>query len=96
MHNWHNFSTIHGTVTETLPNFNFLLLLGLPAGAIATIAGTGGGGGGGGSRMGCIAAMAGRGAKAAGGPDAICGAVRGGKAGSGGASTWGSKKIERN
>ena len=65
-------------------------IFGLPAGAIATT-GTGGGGGGGGSRMGCIAAMGGRGAKAAGGPDAICGAIRGGKAGSGGASTC--KKI---
>jgi len=39
--------------------------------------------------MGCIAAMGGRGAKAAGGPDALCGAIRGGKAGSGGASTRG-------
>lgn len=65
---------------------SFLLFLGLPAGAVATT-GTGGGGGGGGSRMGCIAAMGGRGAKAAGGPDALCGAIRGGKAGSGGAST---------
>jgi len=82
-------SLLQSTVTQTSPP-DFLLFLGLPAGAIATT-GTGGGGGGGGSRMGCIAAMGGRGAKAAGGPDAICGAIRGGKAGSGGASTC--KKI---
>ena len=75
------------TVTQTSPP-DFLLFLGLLTGAIATTGtGGGGGGGGGGSRMGCIAAMGGRGAKAAGGPDAICGAIRGGKAGSGGAST---------
>ena len=76
---------INSYSSQTSPP-DFLLFLGLPAGAIATT-GTGGGGGGGGSRMGCIAAMGGRGAKAAGGPDAICGAIRGGKAGSGGAST---------